>query len=404
VLALCAAAAAAQEPAASWTQIQQRGVLRVGTTGDYAPYSVRDAQARLAGADIALARELALGLGLRVEFVPTTWRSLQEDARARRFDVAIGGISDTPERRQYAYFSTAYVHDSKQPVVRCGEQKRYDTLGEIDAATVRLIVNPGGTNEAFARAQFPRAALSVYRDNLGVFEEIRAGRADVMVTDGVEAALQQRSGRGLCAVKVRGHWARAGKAVMLPQDPALRSAINAQLRALGGERAYARRLQAWLDDAGWAGQDAAKQLAALIDERLALGTEVARYKWNTGAAIEDPPREQALLASLRERGAVLGVPPSLVERFFAAQIEASKQLQRQLHQRWRGEHREKFPGIADLATAIRPGIDRVTSEMLEALARLDTARTVTLPAASTMTGISADTVRMAREPLLSPAS
>jgi chorismate mutase-like protein len=185
---------------------------------------------------------------------------------------------------------------------------------------------------------------------------------------------------------------------MLPPDAALRTAINTQLRELGGEKAYARRLQPWLDAAASGGQGAARDLAALIDERLALVTEVARYKWNTGAAIEDPPREQALLASLRERAAPLGVPQALVERFFTAQIEAAKQLQRELHARWKQQRREKFTGIADLATSIRPGIDRVTGEMLDALARLNSSPS-TLPAASTIAGISAAAVRTARAPL-----
>ena len=399
ILALCAAAATAQSPVPSWTQIQQQGVLRVGTTGDYAPYSVRDAQDRYAGSDVALARELALALGLRVEFVPTAWRSLQQDAEAGRFDIAIGGISDTPERRRFAYFSTSYLRDAKEPVVRCGEETRYDTREEINAPTVRLIVNPGGTNEAFVRAQFPRASLTVHPNNPGVFEEVRAGRADVMITDGMEAALQQRRGQGLCAVRVGNRWAPAGKAVMLPQDAALRDVIDAQLRRAGGARAYARRLQPWLEDAAWATQTPAHELAVLIDERLALGTEVARYKWNTGAAIEDPPREKALLDSLRERAAPLGLPQELVDRFFTAQIEASKQLQHELFARWQREHREKFSGIADLATAIRPGIDRVTSEMLQTLAQLDRSRGIVLPVASTMAGISPVAVRTARLPL-----
>jgi len=401
-LALCSAVAAAQSPAASWQQIQQRGVLRVGTTGDYAPYSIRDAQDRYRGADIALARELALGLGLRVEFVPTTWGSLQPDAQAGRFDIAIGGISITSQRQKWADFSTPYLHDAKQPVVRCGEQRRYDTRAEINAPQVRLIVNPGGTNEVFARAQFPRAQLTVFANNLGVFDEIRAGHADVMVTDGVEAALQQRRGQGLCAVKVNGMWAAAGKALMLPRDAELRGVIDAQLRALGGAKTYERQLQPWLDDAAWSGQGAAKELATLIDERLVLVTEVARYKWNTGAAIEDPKREQVLLASLRERAAPLGVPQALVDRFFIAQIEAAKQLQRELHDRWRREHRQKFSGIADLATAIRPGIDRVTGQMLQALAQLQATRAVKLPPASTLSGISAAAVRSARAPLVQP--
>ncbi|HXC60541.1 MAG TPA: transporter substrate-binding domain-containing protein, partial [Steroidobacteraceae bacterium] len=227
-------------------------MLRVGTTGDYAPYSVRDAHDRYAGADVALARELAIGLGLRVEFVPTTWRNLQQDAEAGRFDIAIGGISDTPERRRFAYFSGSYLRDAKQPVVRCGEERRYDTRDEINAPAVRLIVNPGGTNEAFVRAQFPHASLTVHPGNAGVFDEILAGRADVMVTDGMEAMLQQRRGQGLCAVQVRSRWVPAGKAVMLPQDRALRGVIDTQLRSQGGARAYTRRLQPWLDAAAWA--------------------------------------------------------------------------------------------------------------------------------------------------------
>jgi len=143
----------------------------------------------------------------------------------------------------------------------------------------------------------------------------------------------------------------------------------------------------------------ASTLAALIDERLALVLEVARYKWNTSAAIEDPPREQALLESLRQRAVPLGVPRPVVDRFFTAQIEAAKQLQRELFVRWQGEHRDKFPGIADLATHIRPGIDRVTGEMLEALAQQG-ASSDTLPAASTLAGISPGAVRTARAPLL----
>ncbi len=108
----------------------------------------------------------------------------------------------------------------------------------------------------------------------------------------------------------------------------------------------------------------------MIDERLALVVEVARAKWNTQAAIEDLAREQALLQSLRERASAMGVSAIAVERFFGAQIEAAKILQRELFVRWRQQQRGQFPGVADLAQDIRPQIDRVTSRMLEVLALL----------------------------------
>jgi chorismate mutase-like protein len=362
---------------------------------------------RYSGADIALARELALQLGLRAEFVPTSWSSLIADATAGRFDIAVGGISITPERQRSVLFSTPYLSDAKRPVVRCGEQRRYDTRAEIDTPQVRLIVNPGGTNESFARSQFPHATLRVHTDNLGVFEEIRAGRADVMVTDGVEATLQQQRGAGLCAVRISARWAPADKAILVSADAALKEQIDAGLRRAGVARSYSSRLQSWQQAAARPPTLVASTLAALIDERLGLVIEVARYKWNSSAAIEDPPREQALLDSLRQRAAPLGVPSWLVDGFFSAQIEAAKQLQTELFARWRREKREKFPGVLDLATGIRPGIDRITAQMLDSLAGLgDPAATLPLelPGASTLAGISPAALRMARAPLQKPGT
>jgi chorismate mutase-like protein len=400
VLAFGAAASAAAGPL--WDEIRQRGVLRIGTPGDYAPYSLTDTGQHLLGADIEQARAIAVALGMRAEFVTTSWATLLDDARAGRFDIAVGGISITPEREAVVAFTKPYFRDSKQPLVRCGEQRRFDSRAEIDAPGVRLIVNRGGTNEAFARKQFPRALLTVHPDNRTVFDEIVARRADVMVTDGVEARLQQAKGLGLCAVRV-GRWTPAGKAILVQKDAALGKAIDNALRALGGSRAYARRLSTWIEDFAHPIDPAEAQLAALIDARLALVLEVARFKWNTGGAIEDPQREQALLASMRERATATGVSPSRVEAFFLAQIEAAKLLQRELFARWSREDREQFPGIEDLATSIRPGIDAVTSQMLQTLAQIP-AQPAGLPLSSTMSAISEGAVRTARAPLLLPGT
>jgi chorismate mutase-like protein len=411
-LAGCAtsgAARGASEP--GWEVVRARGVLRIGTPGDYAPYAVRDAAALAGasasaavplemGADIALARRLALALGLRAEFVPTSWRDLVADARAGKFDIAVGGISVTPERARQVQFSRPYATDFKQPVARCGEQSRFDSLRKINAPGVRVVVNPGGTNERFAREHFMLAQLAVHADNRTVFDEILAGRADVMVTDSVEARMQQHLRLGLCAVPVRERWARADKAVLVAESAALKQRIDAFLRHRDVLPTHARALAQWERFDPVAARAPAAELALLIDARLALVLEVARSKWNSGAAIEDAPREQALLASLRERGAELGLATAQVERFFGAQIEAAKLLQRELFARWRRERRAPFAGVQDLGGEIRPAIDAVTTRMLEALARLQSASGAVLPQVSVMRDISPAAVAAARQPLL----
>ena len=89
----------------SWAQatradeVRTRGVLRVGTTGDYQPFSYRaNARSPFVGLDIELAGRLAKSLGVRLELVPTTWANLLADLHAQRFDVAMGGVSISAER------------------------------------------------------------------------------------------------------------------------------------------------------------------------------------------------------------------------------------------------------------------------------------------------------------------
>lgn len=53
--------------------IQTAGVLKVGSTGDYAPMSMKDpATGEYAGFDVDLAKKIAAMLGVKVQFVPTT--------------------------------------------------------------------------------------------------------------------------------------------------------------------------------------------------------------------------------------------------------------------------------------------------------------------------------------------
>jgi chorismate mutase-like protein len=379
------------------------GVLRIGVPGDYAPYAWSGAGVgEPIGADIALARKLASDLGLRAQFVSTTWASLMEDARHNKFDIALGGVSITPARAQEFMFSAPYAHDSKQPVVRCGEERRFDTEREINQSTVRLIVNPGGTNEAFARTQFPAAKLLVHRDNHSVFDEIRARRADVMVTDGVEARLQARRGQGLCAVRVKKRWAPASKAVLVVRDKRLLAAANRAVTYGRNRVLYAQALVRW-EAFDWAGANGpGARMARLIDARLALVTEVARAKWNAQLPIEDLPREQALLASLRERAEKMGLTAETVNNFFKAQITAAKLLQNSLFDHWRAAGFSQFQGVADIAGDLRPQIDRVTSDMLQELSHWYAGAPVRLMEPSAFELVNEEAVRVARLPLVRP--
>ena len=230
-LLLLTAATITTAQAATLDQIQQSGTLRIGTPGDYAPFSLRQPDGTYRGADITEVERLAAHLHLKTEYVPTTWAHLAEDTKAARFDIAVGGISITPVRQEFAKFSTILVNDGKRPIARCADRDRFTTIASIDQPGIRAITNPGGSNEAFAHANLPHAALTVFPNNLGVFDEIIAGRQDVMVTDGVEVDHQAFRHPELCATAVAAPFTRSPGAFMLQPDPALQQAVDAFLTA-----------------------------------------------------------------------------------------------------------------------------------------------------------------------------
>ena len=356
-------AAAPTVPANKLDEILARGVLRVGSTGDYKPFSYRTASGGFIGLDIALAADLASSLDVKLQVVPTTWGALMSDLGGDRFDLAIGGVSVTLERQKKAFFSIPYLRDGKTPIARCDDAHKYQSLADIDRPEVRLVVNPGGTNERFARAHAPHATLTVFPDNVTIFDRLVTGESDVMITDAIEARLQQRLHPRLCAIHPDAPFDFSEKAVLLPRDAVLKAYVDQWLHQALETGAFARANEQWL---AWPW--GVESLRALIDARLLLAPDVAQYKWNHHLPIEDLAREAQVIAALGHRAGELGVPQPWAEAFFRAQIEASKTAQNELFQGWDVFKHGQFPAAPDLATVTRPKLDKLTDQLLHALA------------------------------------
>lgn len=199
--AALAQAVAAPAPQGQLDAVQGRGALLVCTTGDYKPFTFHKVEGdTYEGIDIDLARSLAKAIGVEARFVKTKWSDLMADFTSGKCDVAMGGISVTLERQKRAFFSQAYLVNGKAPIARCADKERFAKLEGIDRPEVRVIVNPGGTNERYVRANVKQAKVEVYPDNVTIFDQILAGRADVMIAESIETKVQERLKPGLCAI------------------------------------------------------------------------------------------------------------------------------------------------------------------------------------------------------------
>ena len=227
-------------------EIIARGTLRACTTGDYKPYSFYKQDGTFEGIDIDMTESLAKSLGVKAEFVKTSWPNLMNDFLAK-CDVAVGGVSTTLERQKRAFFTEAYQVDGKTPIVRCDDVNKYQSVAQIDQPAVRVIVNPGGTNERFAKQFFPHANLIMYPDNVTIFKQILAGKADVMVTDASETLLQQKLNPGLCSVHPDKPFQYGEKAWMVPRgDVVFQQYVDQWLHLASASGEYQAISDKWL--------------------------------------------------------------------------------------------------------------------------------------------------------------
>jgi len=211
-------------------QILQRAEIRVGTTGDYAPFSELDVDSGdYSGIDIDMARDLAASLGVKLILVATTWPTLAADFSADKFDLAMSGVSINLKRQRLGFFSDPYHRGGKTPIALCSKISQFDSLEKIDRAQTRLVVNPGGTNFNFVRDHINSAQVTVFDNNQTIFKEIIARRADVMITDAIEVQLQSNRLAPLCATMPGKTLTHSEKGYWLQADPHFKEYVDAWL-------------------------------------------------------------------------------------------------------------------------------------------------------------------------------
>lgn len=216
-------------------RIQERGTLLVGTTGDYRPLSYKEPETgEYWGFGIDMAEEFAGSLGVSISYVPTSWPTLSADVQTPElFDFAIGGITITDARKETMDMSEGYLCNGKTILCRKEDASKYQTLEDLNKPEVRVMVNPGGLNEKFARENLPESYLIVYEKNEEIPDKIAEGEADVMITEITEAPWYVKNDTRLAAPLLDQPFNRGQIGVLMRrgQEDLLKK-VNAKIREM----------------------------------------------------------------------------------------------------------------------------------------------------------------------------
>ncbi|MCR9126332.1 MAG: transporter substrate-binding domain-containing protein [Rhodobacteraceae bacterium] len=198
-------------------EILDSGVMKVGTTGDWNPMTLRDpATNSYKGFDIDVMTELASDLGVSVEFVPTDWKTLVNGVVAGQYHLT-GSASISPARMKVAGFSESYIAVEILPFTTEDKAGRFDGYGSINQPGVTVATTLGTTFEKLVREWFPDAEIKVVEAPARGFQEVLAGRADVFITSNIEGSTLEAK---FPIVKVANSEPRSPTpiAMLLPQD------------------------------------------------------------------------------------------------------------------------------------------------------------------------------------------
>ncbi|GHD05378.1 transporter substrate-binding domain-containing protein [Zhihengliuella salsuginis] len=226
--------------------MKDAGTLTVCTTGDYRPFTYLDPESgEYEGIDITMVEDLAERLGVEVEYVQTTWKDLMPDFLAN-YDIGVGGISVSLERAEQAFYTEATLDEGKTPITLCENVEKYDTIEEINQPGVRSITPIGGTNEKFADEHYPDGEIIRFEDNNTIFDEIIAGRADVMTTDASETMWVANEEPELCAVHPDEPFNFSQKAYLLPLgDEVFQEYVNQWLNMAENDGTFDTAKEPW---------------------------------------------------------------------------------------------------------------------------------------------------------------
>ena len=304
--------------------------LLVGTSGDYAPFSL-ERDGRLEGFDVAVARAYSQERGLDLKFVRFRWPELLTDLAAGRFELAMSGVTVRPERSVAGRFTVPVVQSGAVALVHIASG--LDETASLDDPEVKLAVNAGGHLERVARQLFPRAQITAFSNNADVREAVLDGAFDAAVTDTLEAPFWLHETEEL---RMLGPFTRDRKAYLVRPDLGERAAdLSAWLLEREADGTLARLRTRWLN-AGNAPPTALAlpALLAAVDERLDLMPLVAELKRSSGDPVHVPEQEDRVVVAasvaVADAARRLGVPAprsDAVATLFRAQMAAAKEIQ-----------------------------------------------------------------------------
>jgi cyclohexadienyl dehydratase len=198
--------------------ILERGTIRVGTTGDFNPMSFKDpATGDYAGHDIEMVKQLAVDMGVEVEWVATDWKNLVSGVAAGKYDITTGA-SYSMGRAKTAGYTLPVVDVGTVPLTLKKNKGLFSSWDDLNKPEVSVAVTLGTIFQEQALSIFPDAKIVSVESPARDFQEVLAGRTDVSITSTFEASQLIKTYPELMIIPVENPKFSNGIGILAPQN------------------------------------------------------------------------------------------------------------------------------------------------------------------------------------------
>lgn len=164
-------------------EMTQRGVLRVGMTGEQPPFNLEDKNGKLIGYEVNLAELLAESMGLKLELIRIPFNDLIPSLQQGKIDLIMSGMTINMERNMKVAFIGPYLISGKSILTKSITLAQADEASDLNQSKLKISSLKGSTSEKFVKTLIPQATSIPAENYDQAVQALLNGEANVMVAD-----------------------------------------------------------------------------------------------------------------------------------------------------------------------------------------------------------------------------
>ncbi len=168
----------------SVSDIKDKGTMVVALNPEFAPFEFKtlvDGKDTIVGADVKIAEAIGEELGVKVKFSSMSFNNVLASLQSGKADIAISGISATPERKKAYNFSEPYYESENVVLIKKTDLDKYTKTTSLDGLSVGT--QKGTIQETVASEQLKGSKVVALTQNGEMINELKNGQIQAVVLE-----------------------------------------------------------------------------------------------------------------------------------------------------------------------------------------------------------------------------